>query len=146
MKLLRGVRIVRILVSLSACCTNKSRLFKLGDHWYHSHEVTHMHGRKTIAHVISFTLKMEAMRSSETSVYNKPTRRHIPDYDVLHTRRRKTSHIYEIVCVPPHYLTILLRQSFNLGSVACSVSNELQNLLFREEDASSLILSSLTSH
>jgi hypothetical protein len=32
---------------------------------------------------ISSSLKMEAIRFSETSVYNKPTRRHIPKDDIL---------------------------------------------------------------
>jgi hypothetical protein len=34
----------------------------------------------------SSILKMEATRSSETSDYNKPTRRHIPEDDIHHTR------------------------------------------------------------
>jgi hypothetical protein len=34
---------------------------------------------------MSFTLKMEATRSSETSVYNNPTRLHIPEDGILHT-------------------------------------------------------------
>jgi hypothetical protein len=37
-----------------------------------------------LARVISSTLKMEDTRSSETSVYNKHTRRHIPKDDILH--------------------------------------------------------------
>jgi hypothetical protein len=32
----------------------------------------------------SSTLKMETRRSSETSVYNKPTWRHIPEDGILH--------------------------------------------------------------
>jgi hypothetical protein len=36
-----------------------------------------------LARVISSTLKMEAARSSETSVYNKPTRCHIPEDGIL---------------------------------------------------------------
>jgi hypothetical protein len=32
---------------------------------------------------------MEAARSSETSVYNKPTRRHIQEYGILHSHRRE---------------------------------------------------------
>jgi hypothetical protein len=36
---------------------------------------------------ISFTLKMEATHSSETSVYNKPTRRQIPEDCILHSHR-----------------------------------------------------------
>jgi hypothetical protein len=36
------------------------------------------------ARVISYTLKMEATSSSEKSVYNEPTRRHIPEDSLLH--------------------------------------------------------------
>jgi hypothetical protein len=35
------------------------------------------------------TLKMEATRSSETSVYNKPTWRHVPEDDIVHNHRRE---------------------------------------------------------
>jgi hypothetical protein len=38
-----------------------------------------------LARVISSTLKMEATRSSAISVYNKPTRRHIPENGILHS-------------------------------------------------------------
>jgi hypothetical protein len=34
------------------------------------------------------TLKMEAIRSSETSVHTKSTRRHIPEGGILHSHRR----------------------------------------------------------
>jgi hypothetical protein len=33
--------------------------------------------------VASFTMKMETARSSETPVYNEPTRRHIPEGGIL---------------------------------------------------------------
>jgi hypothetical protein len=39
-----------------------------------------------LVRVISCTLKMETTRSSETSVYNKPTWRHIPEDDILNIR------------------------------------------------------------
>jgi hypothetical protein len=39
-----------------------------------------------LARVISSTLKMEEARSSETSVYNKPTRRHIPEDGIPYCR------------------------------------------------------------
>jgi hypothetical protein len=44
---------------------------------------------------ISSTLKMEAIRSSETSVNEIPTRRHIPEDGILHSHRRENlkSHI-----------------------------------------------------
>jgi hypothetical protein len=35
------------------------------------------------------TLKMDAIRSSETSVHTRRTRRHIPEYDILHSHRRE---------------------------------------------------------
>jgi hypothetical protein len=47
------------------------------------------------------------------------------------------------VCL--HYLTIFLRQSFNWRRVTESVSHKLRNVLFREKEASSVILYSLTS-
>jgi hypothetical protein len=45
---------------------------------------------------ISSTLKMEATRSSETSVYNKPTQRHIPEDGILHSHLRENlkSHLF----------------------------------------------------
>jgi hypothetical protein len=44
---------------------------------------------------IASTLKMEAIRSSETSVNKIPTRRHIPEDGILHSHRRENlkSHI-----------------------------------------------------
>jgi hypothetical protein len=33
------------------------------------------------------TLKIEAIRSSETSVNTRPTQRHIPEGDILHSHR-----------------------------------------------------------
>jgi hypothetical protein len=39
------------------------------------------------------TLKMEAIRSSETSVHRRSTRRHIPEDGILHSHRRKTSNL-----------------------------------------------------
>jgi hypothetical protein len=40
--------------------------------------------RFLLACVLSSTLKMEATRSSETPVFNKPTQSHIPEDGVLH--------------------------------------------------------------
>jgi hypothetical protein len=37
---------------------------------------------------------MEASRSSETSVYNKPTRRHIPEDGILYSHRRENLKSY----------------------------------------------------
>jgi hypothetical protein len=43
---------------------------------------------------ISYTLKMEAIRSSETSVNTISTRRHIPEDDILHSHRRQNLKSY----------------------------------------------------
>jgi hypothetical protein len=42
---------------------------------------------------------MEVTRSSETSVYNKPTRRHIPEDNIPHSHRRENlkSYIFTIL-------------------------------------------------
>jgi hypothetical protein len=42
-----------------------------------------------LVRLTSSTLKMEATRSSETSIYNKPTRRHIPQDGTLHSHLRE---------------------------------------------------------
>jgi hypothetical protein len=39
-----------------------------------------------LARVISSTIKLEVTRSSEMSVYIKPTRRHIPEDGILHAK------------------------------------------------------------
>jgi hypothetical protein len=44
--------------------------------------------------VISFTLKLEATHSSETSVYNKPTRCHIPEGRTVHSHLRENLKSY----------------------------------------------------
>jgi hypothetical protein len=38
---------------------------------------------------------MEATRSSETSVYNKPTRRHVPEDGILHSHSRENLKSYK---------------------------------------------------
>jgi hypothetical protein len=47
--------------------------------------------------VIPYTLKMEATRSSETSVCNKPTRRHISEDGILHSDRREDLKSYTVL-------------------------------------------------
>jgi hypothetical protein len=42
-----------------------------------------------LTHVISCTLKMETTCSSEATVYNKPTRPHIPETGILVSPRRE---------------------------------------------------------
>jgi hypothetical protein len=44
--------------------------------------------------LILSTLKMQARRSSETSVLTRPTRRHIPNDGILHDHRRENSISY----------------------------------------------------
>jgi hypothetical protein len=41
-----------------------------------------------------YTLKMEAIRSSETSVHTRSTRRHIPEDGILHSHRRENLKSY----------------------------------------------------
>jgi hypothetical protein len=45
----------------------------------------------TVVHslMILSTLKMEALRCSETLFLTKPTRRHNPEYSILHSHRRE---------------------------------------------------------
>jgi hypothetical protein len=42
------------------------------------------------------TLKMEAIRSSETSVRTRSTRRHIPEDGIFHSHRRENLSSYKI--------------------------------------------------
>jgi hypothetical protein len=54
-----------------------------------------MNQRERVA-VDHLQLKMEAIRSSETSVNKIPTRRHIPEDGILHSHRRENlkSHMF----------------------------------------------------
>jgi hypothetical protein len=45
------------------------------------------------------TLKMEAIRSSETSVHTRSTRRYIPEDGILHSRRRENLKSYLLAIV-----------------------------------------------
>jgi hypothetical protein len=50
-------------------------------------------------------MKMGAIRSSETSVHTRSTRRHIPEYSILHSHRRENlkSYIDEVKFVNSVY-------------------------------------------
>jgi hypothetical protein len=52
-----------------------------------------------LAHVISSTLKMEAKSSSESSVYNNPMQRHLPEDVILHGNKMLTKNIHHLVTV-----------------------------------------------
>jgi hypothetical protein len=43
------------------------------------------------------TLKMEAIRSSETLIHTRSTRRHIQQNDILHSQRRENLRSYKIL-------------------------------------------------
>jgi hypothetical protein len=43
-----------------------------------------------------YTLKMEAIRSAETSVNTRPTQRHIPEDDILHSHRCESLRSYMV--------------------------------------------------
>jgi hypothetical protein len=47
----------------------------------------------------SSTLKMEAIRSSETSIRTRSTRRHIPEDGILRSHRRENLKSYKFVLV-----------------------------------------------
>jgi hypothetical protein len=51
---------------------------------------------------IASTLKMEAIRSSETSVNKIPTRRRIPEDGILHSHRRENLKSHKNVFVSDH--------------------------------------------
>jgi hypothetical protein len=50
---------------------------------------------------ISYTLNMEAIRSSETSVNKISTRRHIQEDGILHNHRRENLKSHEIIAITP---------------------------------------------
>jgi hypothetical protein len=74
----------------------------------------HLQGRKirerrtSVARRLQSTLKMEAIRSSETSVNTRPTQRHIPENDILHSHRCESLRSYKTkhVCADSNFHSI----------------------------------------
>jgi hypothetical protein len=75
-----------------------------------------------IAEIISFTLKMEAICSSETSVATQETtRRHIPEDDIIHNYRCENLKSYivtALVCIPEVFCSNL--ESFHVVFLSLS--------------------------
>jgi hypothetical protein len=65
------------------------------------------------------TLKMEVIHSSETLIYTRSTRRHIPEDGILHSHRRenlKSDTIYLIFLFSANLIFLLeIRYNFDLG-------------------------------
>jgi hypothetical protein len=62
---------------------------KFGECWMNCSQSVRNHITLSFAHFISSTLKMKVTCFSETSVYNKPTRRHVPEDGILHSHHRE---------------------------------------------------------
>jgi hypothetical protein len=74
------------------------------------------------------TLKVEATRSSETSVHTRSTRRHIPEDGILHSHRYENFKSYSVILYIKHrvqfeaeiYLHILLSSGLDEWFVSSS--------------------------
>jgi hypothetical protein len=68
------------------------------------------------------TLKMEALRSAETSVHTRSTRRHIPEDGILLSHRCENlkSYIIYVIFTLVQYVLSTLNSKKKLNSVACS--------------------------
>jgi hypothetical protein len=62
-------------------------------------------------------MKVEVTRSSETSVYNEPTWRHIPEGGILHTHRREKPQIQYFKCFQANSVQHQLLQDFIFSSL-----------------------------
>jgi hypothetical protein len=65
------------------------------------------------------TLKMEAIRSSETSVHTRSIRRHIPEDGILHSHRRENLKSYKLLT---SLMVVLPYNSTNCGPGSSLIS------------------------
>jgi hypothetical protein len=72
---------------------------------------------------------MEETRSSEMSVRTRPTRRHIPEDGILHSRRCKILKFYSLLLIPGHCISfnlpgnpIILVESVYILKINCSAT------------------------
>jgi hypothetical protein len=77
----------------SASCPFTGFDTRAGQYPYTMHNPTH--AGSSLADVS--TLKMEAIRSSETSVHTRSTLRHIPEHGILHSLRRENHKSYNLL-------------------------------------------------
>jgi hypothetical protein len=59
------------------------------------------------------TLKMQAIRSSETSVHTRSTGRHIPEDGILHSHRRENLESYVIDLLQLETRSTLIKKRLN---------------------------------
>jgi hypothetical protein len=83
--------------------------------WRH---VDHVWNDVSEERIASSTLKMEATRSSETSVHTRSTRRHIPEDGILHSHRCENLKSY----LPIYFLLAIILY------LSCIASDELMEL------------------
>jgi hypothetical protein len=72
-------------------CTNG----RFGEKYHHHQGGRNRRSRKNVpSSPILFTLMMEAIRSSETSVFTRAARRHIPEDGILHSLQSLLKHTF----------------------------------------------------
>jgi hypothetical protein len=71
------------------------------------------------------TLKMEAIRSSETSVNTRSTRRHIPEDGILHSHRRENLKNFTYFLLYLHNWTTDMKEGFQAQNIVEDKRNHL---------------------